>query len=160
MGCVTIPLPPVESADQLTHLKSKCQKFQRRLSRSVASNTIAVANIQLRLVERFSGVVADFSVREADRAGDMLFGVSKGGAAVDDDDLLVILQGLIKICRVPFRIRAYAGRNSSDRHSWFLLLLVPKSSSKGKAVSQRPSRKPSLPIRCQVGKRLALLMVS
>lgn len=44
-GGVSVTLPPVQPANQLSNLKSQCQELQRCLRRGIATDSIAIANI-------------------------------------------------------------------------------------------------------------------
>ena len=66
---VAVTLPPFQPSDQLAHLKPKGYELHRRLGRGVASNAIAVAEIELRLVEGHGRIEADPPVRKADEPG-------------------------------------------------------------------------------------------
>ena len=71
---VAISLPPIETADQFAHLIAQRQQFQSCLCRGVATDAVAVADIDLGRVERFDRIETDRLVGQIDRARNTLFG--------------------------------------------------------------------------------------
>ena len=89
-GGVTVALPPIQTTHQLTDLEAKCEQFQRCPGRGVAADAVAVAEVELRPVERLRRLGGDSPVREVHGSGDVLSGVGFGGTAIDHDHRLAL----------------------------------------------------------------------
>ena len=97
---VAISLPPIETADQFAHLIAQRQQFQSCLCRGVATDAVAVADIDLGRVEQFDRIETDRLVGQIDRARNTLFGIGFGRTTIDDDNGFARTQSHVEIRRI------------------------------------------------------------
>ena len=83
---MTIAAPPIEPAEQFLGAKSQPRKFVSALGRGVATDPIAINDIDLAAVEACCRFRVHLAMWEANRTGDMAGDVRIAGARVDHDD--------------------------------------------------------------------------
>jgi len=82
-----VAAPPIDPTEQFLGTKSEPGELVGTLGRRIATDPVAIDDIDLAAVEPCSGLGTDLAMWEADGAGDVANGIRIAGAGVDHDDL-------------------------------------------------------------------------
>src|SRR5271165_739061 len=82
-----VAAPPIDPTEQLLGAKSKPSELVRAFGRCIATDPVAIDDIDLAAVEPCSGFSAHLAMWEADSAGDVASGVRIARAGVDHGDI-------------------------------------------------------------------------
>ena len=82
-----IAAPPIDPAEQFLDAKSEPSKLVRALGRCIATDPVAIHDIELAAVEPCSGFGAHLAMWEADSPGDVASAICIAGAGVDHNDV-------------------------------------------------------------------------
>jgi hypothetical protein len=84
---MTVAAPPIQSAEKLFHSKAKAGELVGTLGRAVATDSVAIDDIDLAGIEIRGAIGGHLSMGKANRAGDVSGRISVARARIDNDDL-------------------------------------------------------------------------
>ena len=99
---VTVPHPPVQPAHEFLDVEAQPGHVERALSRSVATDSVAVGYVQLVFVQVGRGISIHGPVGNVYGAGDVLLSVRFAGPRVHHDDVLAQGDGLPQVVGIGF----------------------------------------------------------